>query len=52
MSDSPHIFLPYPNDRYSSCVKCGRIKDHPIHLISKEQNAKDDSRVHGGTKSA
>ncbi len=26
----PHTFIPYANGR-PSCVRCGRLRDHPIH---------------------
>jgi hypothetical protein len=30
---SPHVFIPHANpERSLSCVKCGRPKEHPIHV--------------------
>lgn len=26
-----HDFIPYPNDRVLSCVRCGRPEPHPVH---------------------
>lgn len=35
-----HKFLPYPN-RYKSCIRCGKQKDHQIH-IPEEDEEKDE----------
>ncbi len=34
-SESPHAFIPFPNGRLS-CVRCGRLRDHPIHEEEKK----------------
>lgn len=33
MADKPHEFKPFPNPSQhgNACVRCGRLKDHPIH---------------------
>lgn len=35
MAFEPHKFVPYPpsGNTRSSCVKCGRAKDAPVHRI-------------------
>lgn len=37
-----HKFIPYPN-RYESCLRCGRPKDHQVHIQEEEEKNEDPS---------
>lgn len=28
-----HKFMPYPHNRYSSCVRCGRLPNDEVHKV-------------------
>jgi hypothetical protein len=35
-----HHFVPYPHGRTpNSCVRCGRLKDHPVHFLTESESA-------------
>lgn len=35
MAKAPHAFVSFPGGRYpNSCVKCGRHKNHSIHIVT------------------
>jgi hypothetical protein len=37
-----HEFVPYPGGRYPiSCVRCGRVRSHPIHQPPFDQRLSD-----------
>ncbi len=44
-----HAFVPFPAERYRSCVRCGRMREHPIHAEESPQPEADDRDTRPGT---